>query len=118
MSTTMAPWAVPEHMRKPRQAPDPARAPSVALAPVWVEADELANLSRVDNRTFNVVGAPLGRATMLARIALGLGHAACSRSAFSDDAHRVRARADRQDADVEFRHWWVSPWSPRECPRL
>src|SRR5215207_6830066 len=40
-STTMAPWAVPEHMRKPRQAPDPARAPSAALAPVWVEADEV-----------------------------------------------------------------------------
>jgi hypothetical protein len=28
-------------MRKPRRAPDPIRSSSTALAPVWVEADEL-----------------------------------------------------------------------------
>jgi hypothetical protein len=37
----MAPWSVPEHMRKRRRGPDPVRTQSSALALVWVEADEL-----------------------------------------------------------------------------
>src|SRR6185503_3853689 len=37
----MPPWSVPDHMRKPRRTTDAVQSQSKALAPVWVEADEL-----------------------------------------------------------------------------
>jgi hypothetical protein len=40
-SQHMAPWSVPEHMRKPSRVPDSVRSSRPALAPVWAEADEL-----------------------------------------------------------------------------
>ncbi len=37
----MAPWSVPDHMRKPPRSAESLRDQGAALAPVWVEADEL-----------------------------------------------------------------------------
>jgi hypothetical protein len=37
----MAPWSVPDHLRKPRSSGDPKRAADASDIPVWVEADEV-----------------------------------------------------------------------------
>ena len=37
----VAPWSVPDHMRKPRRAAETLGEQRAALAPVWIEADEL-----------------------------------------------------------------------------
>ena len=37
----MPPWSAPDHLQKPPRPGEPVRTPGAALAPVWVEADEL-----------------------------------------------------------------------------
>ena len=37
----MTPWSVPDHMRKTPRGAEASRTQGAALAPVWVEADEL-----------------------------------------------------------------------------
>src|SRR4051794_21567309 len=37
----MAPWSVPDHLRRPRSSGDPTKKVDASDVPVWIEADEL-----------------------------------------------------------------------------